>query len=234
MTINIYWSCFEKEWMRAREPESILKRLFSIKKSDSSNPNNNINQCPAMYSYLKNVFALKSIYDYNFSIKDNGIVSSMHDQQFMDNHVIIRDIEQKFFSFSQKYIFFTDEDSLKMTAYLHPIFEKNEIEKTTFSIPGEFDIGKWFRNIEFPFYLKDEYSSFNIRREDFYTYVKFDTEEKIIFKQFIPVPAVEFYLNSTLSSYSNMTHGKNSLNNYYEMLKFKDNIIEEINKNLVS
>lgn len=234
MTLNIYWSCFEDEWLRATEPEPAIKRLYSIKKTDIGNPNNNIGQCPAIYSYLKNVFALKSIYDYEFSIENNGVVSSLYNQSFIDSHVVVRDIEQKFFSFSQKYIFFTDADSLKMTAYLHPIFEKNEVEKRTFSIPGEFDIGKWFRNIEFPFYLKDEYSSFEIKKDDFYTYIKFDTDEKISFKQFLPNKNIEFYLNSTLNSYSNMKHGKNSLNYYYEMSKFKNNLLEEIHKNLIN
>lgn len=234
MTITVYWSCFEKEWMRASEPEPVIKRLYSRKKTDAKNSNINIGQCPSINGYLKNMFALKSLYDYEFSIFGNDIRSNDYTQEFMNDHLLIRDIEDKFFSFFQKYIFFTEEDSLNMSAYLHPIFENNEIERKTFSIPGEFDIGKWFRNIEFPFYLKDNEDTFSITSEDYYTYIKFDTNEKIIFKQFIPTKEIEFYLGSTLNSYSHMKHGSNSLEDYYHLFKFKDIVINEIKKNLIT
>ena len=128
MSITVYWSCFEDDWVRAEEPEKVSKRFYekNIKDSDYKTPLA-VNHCPSFNGSLKNLYAIKSIYDYSFEIKDGICVSSMYDQKFFDDHVFIRSIEEKFFSFFNRYIFFTDEKNLEITAYEYPVFEENSI-----------------------------------------------------------------------------------------------------------
>jgi hypothetical protein len=233
VTTKIYWACIEDEWMRATEPEPVIKRLLINKKSDKKNPGNNIAQCPSISLALHNMYAMRSIYSYNFKIDKGEVLTDEYNQNFFNSHVTIRDLEQKFFSFSQYYIFFTEENSLEITAYIHPFAENNEVSRRTWSIPGSFDIGKWFRPLEFNFYLKDEFDEFSIKEGDFYTYIKFNTKDKIKFRQFLPSEKIKNYIGFSVGSQRNSKAGIKSLNDYYKMLTYKNKIIKEIKSNLI-
>lgn len=229
MPINVYWSFLEDEWMRAENPEPIYKKI--IKSGSNKNSLSNLSHCPAISQYSKNMYGLKSVYDYNFYIENQEVKTNMYDQEFFNKHVTIRDIDKKFFSFQQRYIFFTDEDSLTMETYLHPFLEDNDIQKKCFAIPGSFDIGKWFRNVEFPFFLKNESSEFNINHNDIYTYIRFNTEKQIRFIKFMPTEKILFYVNSSINS----SYGKNSytkLSDIYKRNNYKNKILKEIKENL--
>ena len=104
MSINVYWTCIEKEWLRAREPEPLNKIFYNnVKITDPSNSKTNINFCPAFKDEVNNVFSIKSLYDYSFYIKDgNKVWSDAEDQKFYENHVYVRDISKKFFSFHRE------------------------------------------------------------------------------------------------------------------------------------
>jgi hypothetical protein len=235
MAITIYWSMLEDEWMRAKEPVPIEKKLYEKYSflTNRDNPSVFVAGCPATKNYMKNLYGLSSIYDYSFEILEDGqIVSTMHSQNFFNKHVISRDYKNNFYSFTQKYIFFTKEDSLKVEAYLPPFLEDNFISNNSHSIPATFDIGKWFRNLEFPFILNKNINSFNIDAGDIYAYIRFNTDEKIIFKKFIPTDKIIFYS----SSFNNTIYGKrptSPLSYFYSLSTFKKKIIKEIEKNLV-
>ena len=234
MTINVYWACVEKEWIKAEKPEKVLNRFYSLGfgNTDISNPGA-INHCPVFNETLNNVFAVKSIYDYSFKVKDNHVYSNMHDQQFFEEHVLIRQIEKKFFNFDVRYIFFTDEDSLEMTAYEYPVFEQNEITKRCMVFPGKFDIGKWFRNTNFAIALKDEFDEFIVNEEDVLYYLRFHTKEKINFKQFKMTDSLAQIMtdNNKVNAFS--LNPKKNINDFYNKFKGKSYILNQIKQNLV-
>jgi hypothetical protein len=235
MSITVYWACLENEWMRAVEPESVSKRFYKNKKITSKNKlsPSALNYCPVFNERINNLYAIKSIYEYSFSIENGICISKMYDQNFFNNHINIRSVENKFFSFMNKYIFFTDEKSLEVGAYEYPVFEENDITKKCMIIPGRYDIGKWFRPLEFPFILKNEFDDFSVKREDILYYLKFYTNKNIIFKQFLPTDNINNFWKSTtdLNAYNNKRFG--SIENFYKMFKLKDKILKEIKENLV-
>ncbi len=104
--INVYWTCLEKEFLRAEEPVNIYKNHLKNKPADLYNPHNFINQCPAIHDGLKNLYGLKSIYDYEMKYVNKELESKFLDQDFYNSHVQVRDMEKKFFSFVQRVIFF--------------------------------------------------------------------------------------------------------------------------------
>jgi hypothetical protein len=181
MSIKVYWACIEDGWMAAEEPESVIKRLKSWYNPKDISNRNGIIECPSVRGSLKNLYALKSIYDYDFTIQDGTIIAPKMGQEFFDSHVEIRSIEHKLFSFYHKFIFFTEDPSLEVTFYEHPFFENNEVSKNCMPVQGKFDIGKWFRNIEFPFFLRPESNTFSIRPGDAYCYIRFNTDSHIDF-----------------------------------------------------
>lgn len=232
MTINVYWTVLEDESLRAVPPISIEKKFFTMKPHIKGNHLAITGQCPAIRNYFKNIYGLSSIYDYRFKIDGQEVTSDMYDQDFFDQHVIIRDTSQKFFSFRQSSVFFTDEKSLEMTSYLYPFLENNDVAKRCIPLTAGFDIGKWFRNIEFPFFLKDEFNEFNVNQGDIYCYIKFNTEEKIRFKEFYATDKIRSFVNLSIKS----AHNKSSLytlKNFYDMAKYKKIILKEINENLL-
>lgn len=233
MSITVYWACLENEWMRAKEPENVLKKFYSLGIHDSNSNKTSLNYCPAFNKNLKNVYSINSIYDYSFFIENNQVHSKLYDQVFFNDHILIRSIEKKFFSFNNRFIFFTEEDSLLVNTYQFPFLEQNEISKRCIPIPGEYDIGKWFRNLEFPFILKDEFTEFSVSFDDIMYYIKFNTDEKIILKQFYFSDKLQKMLDDSLLTSAYKIKRFKSLEEYYSKSKIKPLILKEIKDNLL-
>jgi hypothetical protein len=230
MTINVYWACIEKEWMLASPPESVASIFYKKNLIDENNRSSQINYCPAFNDNLKNVFAIKSLYNYEFYMTNGSLRSNDYDQEFYDDHVLIRSYEKKFFSFKNSYIFFTDEPSLKATFYEFPFLEDNNITQRCIPVAGQFDIGKWFRGTEFAFYLKQGHESFKIEQGEVYSYVRFHTDQKINFIEFQYSDKLKKYNQERYEAISKVPRLK-KLENYYRMLRHKRLIIKEIKEN---
>jgi hypothetical protein len=233
MSINIYWACGDDEWIRASEPEKVSKRFYNSQLIDIKNPESSLNHCPAFNRSLNNLYAIKSMYDYSFTMDGDVVKSNMYDQKFFDEHVFLRSIENKFASFKNQYIFFTDEDSLEITAYEYPVFEQNEITKRCITVPGKYDIGKWFRPLEFPFILKNGFDEFHVNHLDVLYYLRFHTDQSIEFKQFIVTDKIRKILNSNTASTINISSRFKTLDNFYNIFKSKKYLLKEIKENLI-
>lgn len=230
MSINVYWTLLEETWLGAEEPQPVFKKFMNVKGDNSLDV---AHKCPAVQDAMKNTFEIKSTVDYSMKFFDDKIQSKHHDQKFFEDHVFIRDLKRKNVSFVHKYIFFTDEKSLLLEGQVFPFLENNEITKRTFFVPGKFDIGKWFRPVEFAFYMKDGYDEFIINENDVYSYVRFFTDKKINFKKFIPTMMIYKFANSS-SDLSKFSSSKNSkkLNDYYTKFNYKKRLLKEIKENL--
>jgi hypothetical protein len=232
MSINVYWACCENQWMLARPPDPVTNLFYEKKLYDKNNPNNQINFCPAFQKNLTNVFTMRSIYDYELSIDDTGSIhSSYYNQEFFDNHVVIRSPEHRLFSFIQSYVFFTDRSSLEATICEFPYLEDNNITKRCIPLSGKFDIGRWFRPSEFAFYLKKDYDSFIIKRDEVFGYIRFHTNEKINFIQFRYNSKLEELKNDGFSI--NFFRYMKTMENYYKSFKNKKLILKEIKENII-
>ena len=106
MPITVYWACLEDEWMAAKAPDSVLSNFYKKDLLDHSTDMSSVAPCPGFNGNLKNVFALRSLYDYSFTISESGISTEKYDQQFFESHVLVRSLEKKLFSFKNRYIFF--------------------------------------------------------------------------------------------------------------------------------
>jgi hypothetical protein len=233
MSITIYWACNDDLWLRANAPELIYKKFIK----NPQNQKNNIVMCPATKDYMKNIFSINSLFDYNFKIgslkNKNEIFTETYNQKFFNDYLLIRSAEDKLFSLLQGFCFFTEEKSLLMSAGILPFLEDNNITKRCTVIPGVFDIGKWFREIEFAFYLKKEYDEFIIEENEIFQYIKFHTDQKIIFKQFKINSKIKNFLIDSDNAKMFRKNKLRPLSHYYLMVKHKKYIINEIKNNLV-
>jgi len=229
-TVNIYWACLEPEWIRAEQPVPILSNFVKNIKM----PETRMTQCPAIHDELHNLFGIKSIYDYEFTVDTEKaeVTSKVYDQAFYNRHVLLRSMKEKVFTFSQEFIFFTDEDSLKISGDLFPFLEDNNITERCIVYPGKFDIGKWYRPLEFAFKLKDSYNTFKIETGEIFQYMRIHTERTVKFIQFRETKK----LNEILVDINNIRNNKkrvSPLNYYYEKFKLKKLIMKEIKDNLL-
>jgi hypothetical protein len=234
MSVNVYWSCIEEQGARASQPENISKIFYQKEWHDSNNDLLSINKCPFFNESIENIFALRSIYDYSFKIeKDKTISTPFYNETFFKNHVLVRSMENKFFSFNHSYVFFTDKPSLLASVSQPPIYEDNNISERCIVIGGNIDIGKYFRNTDFTFLLKNKYDEFLIENNEIFSYIKFHTKEKINFKQFFPSVNILELLSKTKknSLYRKENYVKTKF--FYNNFTYKKIILKEIKKNLI-
>lgn len=232
MTINVYWTTLESTWMRAREPQPVLKNLYE-RRLHEERTLMRYHRCPFVHEELVNVFSLHSPYSYSFSVDENNHVSSkMYDQDFFDAHVNIRSAEKKMFSFFVPFIFFTEEKSLKMSLK-YPNLENNNVTKRCMMIEGTIDIGKYFRNIDFPFFIKDPYNDFIIEEDEIFSYIKFDTKKKIKFIKFYPTDKIKkfSYEAGNANLYKKVSFSSTDF--FYNRFSIKNNVLKEIKNNIV-
>lgn len=230
MTITIYWACLENEWMLAEPPESVSSKFYKKYNFDNNEPASLINYCPSFNENLKNLYTLKSIYDYNFKINHNQIETDKHDQPFFNEHVLIRSFKNRFFSFNNRYIFFTEEPSLNVTFYEYPFLEDNNITERCMIPAGKFDIGRWFRNTEFSFFLKKDFNEFKITAGEVYSYIRIHSNSSVKFVQFRYTQKISEYNKDGFNLTKNPLK---KLENYYKSFKNKKLIIKEIKENLL-
>lgn len=230
MTINVYWACIENPWMLASEPESVSSIFYKKYIFSKTEPESLINYCPSFNHNLNNLYAIRSIYDYDFKIEQGEIKTEKFDQTFFNDHVTVRSLEKKFFSFRHKYIFFTDDPTLNVTFYEYPFLEDNNITERCMIPSGIFDIGKWFRNSEFSFFLKENYDQFKIEKGEIYSYIRFHTDKKIKFKQFRYTQKLSDY---NYDGFQLTRSPLKRLENYYKSFKNKKLILKEIKENLL-
>lgn len=228
MSIKVYWSCLEEEGLRARKPEPVLKNFYQ---SDLFDKDTTIQKCPSFLQYYHNVFSLKSIYDYSFTLdeKTGQVQSPLYDQKFFDRHVTVRSIRSKFFSFTTNFIFFTDEKSLKLSLE-QPSLDYSKNLDNIIPISGTLDIGKWYRVLDFAFFLKSG-NSFNIKEGDPFYQLRFHTDEKIEFVRFFENDDLVKYKKLVLDSKNSHTSTK-SLEYYYNIFNIKRQILKNIKENL--
>lgn len=227
MTINVYWACLEEEWMRAEEPAPVLSQFIKQHSNEKS-----LISCPAVKNALTNHYSIKSLYDYEFFVSDNSASSQMYTQEFFDTHITIRNLEERLFSFSQQFIFFTDEPSLLMTGNLMPYLEKNNVTKTCIPVPGLYDIGKWFRQIEFAFFMPKDVDTFKISQGEVFQYIHFHTDKKINLIQFTPSNHLMRILNDVHKS-RNYKKFMPYLDYFYKTFKLKPQLLREIKENIL-
>jgi hypothetical protein len=229
MSINVYWACLEEEWMRAKSPTNLFKDYLIKNKLNTNNKESFFPGCPAFKDEIYNVYCLKSIYDYSFFIENDLVKSEINNQLFFDNHINIRNFNEKIFSFKNYYIFFSEEKSLKISMF-QPYLENNNINNNCIVIPGKFDIGKWYRPLDFAFILKNNY--FSIKEKETFAYLKFHTKEKINFIQYKENENLKKYKTDVLNS-RNFRLKTNNLDYLYNNFILKNKIINEIKKEII-
>ena len=228
--VNTNWS---PEGIRVDAPISILQKMSQERIPKDLINEVQYNRCPAFVDELKNLYGMKSYYDYTLHFGENGISCPDHGQEFFDKHFYCRSSKGNLFDFYENFFFFTEEPSLEMSL-LPAYLEDNNIVNSTIMIPGKIDIGKYFREMAFAFHMKQNCNEITFSRKEIYYYVKFHTKKKLQFKQFLFTPEIN-QLDHLMMAAKNFKYDSMNLEYYYNIFyrfNFKKKILKSIKENL--
>ena len=233
--MNVYWSIDHKGIigaLRVHTPELVLR----------NKPVSEVgyNVCPAFRDYFHNVYGWKSVHSHSLEKGANpegveGYISNLHTQEFFDNNIFIRSLDEQLISIKQMTSFVTDSPSLKLSVE-HPYFEDNEFTSSCYVIPGTMDIGKYYRRLDFAFRIKEDHCRVAFDEGTIVYYLRFHTSEKINLKQ--------YYMSDRLREYQDVvdeikmfsTFSPRPLSFFYDIYKkynLKSKIMKEIKENLI-
>lgn len=219
--VNVYWASLNDSWLLSDEPVDVWRNFYKTGKIK-----NGIEKCPAFNSHMKNYWGIKSDYKLNFNVDySNGSVDA-DDLDTYHQVMWCRNPETKLWSFKNNIVMFTDAPSLYAHLNLPPWLEDNDFAKKTKPIAGGFDIGKWFRPLEYSFFLEED--SMKINYGDIYQYIYLDTDEKVNWIKFAPTEDVLWWIDNV--SQERNVHKNKKLPWFYDHLtpKIKKKILAAI------
>jgi len=199
--VKIYWSGYNEiqtsDWTLLYDNPKTLFDELDNQKSNNIDKKSNIFLCPAVRNHTKNTLVIRNPSKQHIKIKKiegkpmvipdnyNMLPSKVVRLENLENQILVQ--------LFNSYIFFSEDENLNMTL-TSTYFSKTPHIKYGAIVPGKFNIGKWFRNINLEFNLWKNISELIIEKGEPIAYINFDTEKEI--------ELVRFDLNSKLIQFS--------------------------------
>jgi hypothetical protein len=240
--ITVYWSpAFnidqnDNDWsLLYLKPKSLYKEIQETR-IDSA-PAGNLLACPAFSNKYKNTYVFRSSqpchYEYDYENNKHSI-NTLEPRSYR----IWSSREQSFsfgpmFGFAFYNIFFADEP---LTAsFTPPYYHEPKYTKHGSVIPGEFDIGQWFRPFNAEIQAWNNKGQIIIEEEEPLFYVEFKTNRPIIFKQFLLNDQLAKYAKLCVTSHQTTGFGKSLLYKYnrFNKIGLREKILFEIKNNTI-
>lgn len=238
----IYWgasSFHEQIYLGLQGPVSSFVDVKTLSnKLTEKNNWTDFTKCPSIIQFSNNCFSLKSPIDIDFIWDENNILFDydQHHSDFISRIATSRDLAAGLISLSIcPYMFFSEEDcEMQFSA---PGMVDNNFTKNCTVMPGQYNIGKWFRGVDFGFFVNNKNTKISIKKGDTIANVRFLTEEKVTFKKFFITPECNSLANLVVNykhsqKFPLNTYLKNMYNDF-QSSKIKNQILREINNNLL-
>jgi hypothetical protein len=156
-------------------------------------------KCPAFMETVKNTFVLKSPISLNLEFNPSKQIASASNEQLYNLKARIDDaLDHGIVQFGFNYLFFA-EKPLKITQ-MHPYLHHNTFTRNANTLLGEFDCGRWLRPLQASFVIDPSIKdyTYDIKRGDIYSYIRFNTDEKVELVNFDLTPKIEEIADSCL------------------------------------
>jgi hypothetical protein len=169
------------------KPKTLYHELLQDK-SSTSGPES-LFACPAANVKYKNILVFKNTMScsYEFDYTDENSQDS-YIKNTTPNSIQIekkRPAALKFgpsLELALNYLLFADEPL--MASFTPPFFHKPEYTKYGAVIPGEFDIGQWYRTFNMEVQMWSNKGEFHLKEDEPLFYVELKTDRPIILKRF--------------------------------------------------
>lgn len=217
------------------EPEPLFQSFYkNIDVKDEDDDYLVLKKCPALKNFCKNIFVLKNQINYNVQYHKNGSLSTTYNDHNFFNSFVVERNKTGFFSFLHPKYFFYSDKSLEMEV-TGPYLHNCDVNRKTVVIPGKYNIGKHFRSVECAMqFHQPDYLMFNESEPSLY--VRFLTDEKIVFKKFFFSLDLIHITDSVLKLRDHDMKSKPKLMSYWYDLHekvYRKRILKLIKENLV-
>lgn len=221
-----------------KNPKSLFLDLIANKSSDAKNKS--FFACPAVSKKFKNTIVFRSPmggkYFMNFTDKFNPIIGGPDNQgpclpiEISRNYSIDSN-PIMLFSFPV-YLFAEESLEISLTA---PYFHEPKILKYGSIIPGNFDIGQWFRPIHCELNFWHEKQEFKIEENEPLFYIEFLTNRPIILKRFIQTEKTYQYSLSLTGTPTFMEDNVPLIKRYkrFKESGMREILLKEIKQNII-
>lgn len=241
--ITIYWSpwygdhkTYTENYLSHYELEKVYIDL--VKNKNEENIADNFFNCHAFKSFSKNLYSLKNPYTVDLIYSPDGKVVSRNPPRkgydlAMTSQVKHPSVKNDLtINYCTNWIFFADKPVHIQT--LQPWMHKTEASKTSYYVPGTFDISKWFRPIEMACQLFPGENTFKSLEGEPLIYANFLTDEPIILKKFYLTPElIDLSMSCIKLKYFKSFKSINSLYKIFQKSLLKKKILKEIQKNII-
>jgi hypothetical protein len=213
------------------EPVNLYSYLMSDK-----NPNRGLTNyllCPSASRKFKKSYMITqpmdSSYFYDFTDKEKPVIAPLTQGALNCNVIRPSTINAgPTIEFSLRYIFFAEE-SLN-ARFTPPMFHPAKHTKYGTTIPGDMDIGSWFRPFPLEMQLWGDSGEINFEEGEPLFYVEFDTEREIILKRFSFDQELHNYAKHCVSFY-NQEYSLIKRYNRFKVTKMNEMVLKAIKEN---
>lgn len=192
----------------------------------------NYRVCTAANQYWKNVYAL--IHPQESYVKVSGNFNKpnleLGQDYWRSENSPLKNRYRVDYDFS--WVFFCEESVVleQLPAFMH----QTEDSKTSVMPVAAYDIGKWFRAINLSYMLFEEKNYISIKKGDPATYLKFNTNKKIILKQFEMTEDIRHIANQVAGHKNYISNESlNSLYNRFIRSNRHKVVLKKIKENLL-
>lgn len=239
--INVYWSPYyvpeNADWSFIYpKPKTLLSDLLKNKNKELKE--NSFFSCPAVSPKFKKTLVFKN--SISCSYEYDATQTPMLIQPKTENYIEANSVRDQAVSFgptvvfSLHNIFFADEPlEVSLTA---PFFHEPKYMKYGSIVPGAFDIGQWFRPINFEVQFWNNKGEFILEDEEPLFYLEFITKRPVILHRFNLTQKAYSYSQANINysfSFGKMVPLLNRYSRFKEV-GFREKILTEIKQNLIN
>lgn len=229
MTITIYYG--EQSNAPVLEPSNVFRQFLKEQNEDSNMEG--LRFCPALRNFFKNTFSIRNIHRWTLIRNGDEFHSDTLDTNTFNRYFVMRNKKIGLFSMTLPQLFIVPNKSIEIEL-IQPSLSKSDINLKTVVIPGKFNPYNHIRPLECPFYFKNTKDKIDCKPDADLFYLKFCTDEKIIFKRFIVNYEFNNFINDNLSN-KNFNDAPLPLKWWYEknrLIKLRERSMEHIKNNL--
>lgn len=231
------------EWFY-KEPSNVWQELLDTKDQNiiSSRLTTTYLQCPATREALKTVFVVRCpcTSTAEVLIKEGNVIDKVNQEWTGASQCEITMVhaptcyDQLLIIVNYPFIFFSEE-SLFMRS-TSPWFHSAPHQSLGAIVPGLYDIGRWFRPLNFEYNLWPKNNKFTIMEGEPMAYLEFSTDKPVAFKRFELTQTLIDLATDSIHMRIRETRGLNGLWNRYKIFDksyAKKIITREIKSHLI-
>lgn len=237
----IYWSVprySDEIFLGLDHPKSAFVDFKSVcPPTSQSDPWTDFTMCPSVTDFSRNLFAIKSPISLEFWWDGTDIhFENNFSEDFFRKIVVIRDAKGGSLSLRIVPYFFFCEQDCEMQ-YSMPLMTNNNFTTNCLVVPGQVNIGKWFRPTDHAFLIKEKNQRIKINKGDTIANIRFSSKDKITFKKFYFTDRCDEFFNKVVAYKKSQS---NKIKDYlsvmykdFEASRLKNTILKEIKNNIM-